>query len=139
MWISEASGLEVTQITPAALQVVGKGNKERQVSLPTALYQQLRQCRRLHRHHRWLFPNKTGTRPVSSRTLYQCFHAARQQAGLPDTTTPHVLRHSDATFLLASGVDIRILQMLLGHASLQSTDYLHPFQHPDSRQTAAAP
>lgn len=104
-----------------AVRVIGKGNKERIVPLPEALLIALRRFWTTHRHPHVLFPNRTGTAPLSARSLRRAFGRARDAIGLRKTITPHSLRHGFATHLLENGVDVRLVQMLLGHASLSST------------------
>ena len=123
--ISEAATLEVTAIDTAhgVLQVIGKGDKERRVPLPEPVLNDLRRTWRHHRHPRWLFPNRTGTAPLSTGVLVRTFAAAARTAGLDDPRrpTPHTLRHSYATRLLENGVDTRIVQVLLGHENIATT------------------
>ena len=108
------------------VRVIGKRNKERVVPLPQTLLVALRKFWRTHRHRRWLFPNGRGTAPLCVKSLRQGFNQARDSLGIPKTITPHSLRHGFATHLLENGVDIRIVQILLGHASLRSTEiYTH--------------
>ena len=71
-----------------------------------------------HRNPRWLFPNRSGDAPIDKRVLSDTFAAA---AGIQRGVTPHCLRHSYATRLIENGIDIRIVQILLGHASITST------------------
>jgi integrase/recombinase XerD len=126
--IGEATTLTVSQIDGAKglLRIIGKGNKERLVPLPQALLLKLRELWKTHKHSCWLFPNRRGTGPLSSRNLRRAFRAAARAAGLPPTLVPHSLRHSYATELLHNGEDLRIVQILLGHASLKSTTiYTH--------------
>jgi integrase/recombinase XerD len=126
--ISEATTLTVSQIdgTRGLLHIIGKGNKERLVPLPQALLLKLRELWKTHRHPHWLFPSGPGKTPISSKNVRLAFHAAALAAGLPPTIVPHTLRHSYATQLLHSGVELRIVQILLGHASLKSTTiYTH--------------
>ena len=76
--ISEAATLEVTAIDTAhgVLRVIGKGDKERRVPLPEPVLDDLRRTWRHHRHPRWLFPNRTGTAPLSTGVLVRTFAAA---------------------------------------------------------------
>jgi len=126
--ISEAAKLTVGQIDgpKRLLRIIGKGNKERLVPLPQALLLQLRELWKTHWHPRWVFPNRALSGPINRRVMFQVFRTAAQKAGLPPSVVPHSLRHSYATQLLEKGVDLRIVQILLGHASLRSTEvYTH--------------
>lgn len=112
--------------TQMLVRVIGKRNKERVVPLPETLLVALRQFWLTHHHPRLLFPNRTGTGPLCIQSLRNAFNQARDSLGIPKTITPHCLRHGFATHLLENGVDIRIVQMLLGHSSLRSTEiYTH--------------
>ena len=123
--ISEAAGLEVGAIDRAAgvLRIIGKGDKERRVPLPRPVLGDLESVWRMHRHPRWLFPNREGTGPLSTGVLVRTFAAAVKAADLPGhrRPTPHTLRHSYATRLLENGVDTRVVQVLLGHANIATT------------------
>jgi site-specific recombinase XerD len=126
--ISEAATLEVTSIDSARLllRIIGKGNKERHVPLPAPVLDNLRDFWPSHCNHRWVFPNRCGRKPVNQQVLERTCRAAAQAAGITRRVTPHTLRHSYATRLLESGVDIRVVQILLGHASIATTAvYLH--------------
>lgn len=128
--ISEAANLEVGAIDGAnqRLRIIGKGNRERLVPIPTPVLQDLRRLWRYHRHHRWMFPNRRRSGPVNISVLAKSFADAVARAGEDQKPrpTPHVLRHSYATRLLEHGVDIRVVQMLLGHASIGTTTrYTH--------------
>jgi len=126
--IGDVLALTVQSINAAQMivRVIGKGNKERILPLPETLYIALRSFWTTHRHPHWLFPNRNGTAPLCERSLRNAFNEARDSLGINKNITPHSLRHGFATHLLENGVDIRIVQMLLGHASLSSTEiYTH--------------
>ena len=121
--ISEATTLEVGAVDRAShvLRVVGKGNKERLVPLPRPILDDLSCLWRTHRSRRWLFPNRQGDAPLSNRVLSRSFAAAAAAAGFRQGVTPHALRHGYATRLIENGIDIRVVQILLGHAAIAST------------------
>jgi len=99
----------------------GKGGKDRYVMLSAQLLQILRAYWRLARPARWLFPGRELDHPVSVATLQEACRVATRAAGLSKPVTVHTLRHSFATHLLEAGTDIRIIQVLLGHARLATT------------------
>lgn len=103
------------------VRVISKGNKERIVPLPKELLHELRLFWTTHRHPTWVFPNMAGTSHMCRKSLYRAFTGARDSVGLSPQITVHCLRHSFATQLLQSGVEIHTLQILLGHASVKST------------------
>lgn len=126
--IGEAAAVEVTHIDGAqrSLRVIGKGDKERLAPVPEPVLIELRSLWKAHRNPRWLCPNRNGAGPILRLSLWQAFRAAAKEAGIERRVSPHTLRHSYATRLLESGVDIRIVQVLLGHASIKTTaGYLH--------------
>ena len=118
----EATALEVRTIDGPKLQlrIIGKGNKERIVPLPRPMLQALRQLWAIHKHPRWLFPNKSGTGPIGRGALNRTFSAAARAAGINGNTL-HGLRHGYATRLIECGVNIRVVQILLGHGSIATT------------------
>ncbi len=123
--ISEALGLDAAHLPPPeTLAIAGKGGKTRQVVLlppvRSAIADYARQCPFRLVPGTPLFRGAKGG-PLSPDVLRRATRAARTALGLPETATPHALRHSFATHLLAAGVDLRTLQELLGHASLGST------------------
>ncbi len=127
MRISEALGLtrgDVTPRMPEALRVTGKGNKQRIVPLlpvvAQAIAQYLKLCPYGGEAGAPLFRGAKGG-PLSPRLIQQAIQRLRPALGLPDSATPHALRHSFATHLLSAGGDLRTIQELLGHASLSTT------------------
>jgi integrase/recombinase XerD len=123
--ISEALALEVSDIDGArgVLRVRhGKGNRAREVKLSLPLYQWLRDYWSRERPARpYLFASRRTGLPPSQETVRHAFAAAAEQAGISKRVRPHVLRHSYATHLLDAGTDVRVIQALLGHRSLQTT------------------
>ena len=121
--ISEAATLEVTAIDGdnGLIRVVGKGDKERCVPLPAPVLAELRRLWKTHRDKRWLCPSPTGKGPITRHALGQTFRQVKIEAGIKARVTPHTLRHSYATRLLESDVELRIVQILLGHASIGTT------------------
>jgi len=131
--ISEAVRLEVADIDSeqgVVRIIAGKGGKDRRVSLPQPTLEKLRLLWRSHRHPRWLFPNRDGSGPVAADVIALTFRAAAAAAGIPRQVTTHTLRHSYATRLLEQGVDIRVVQILLGHRSITSTAHYSHLSEP---------
>lgn len=123
--IAEALSLEGRDaMLGEVLQVTGKGGKQRVVPvLPitrAAVAEYVRQCPWPLAAKQPLFRGAKGG-PLSPGMVQRTMAQARRALGLPDTATPHALRHSFATHLLGAGADLRSLQELLGHASLGST------------------
>lgn len=126
--LSEASRLPVAAVDRSLmlLRVIGKRNKQRALPLSEPVLQMLREVWKLHRNPIWLFPRRNGTSHVPYSTIRKAFNQARQKCLFDDGFKTHTLRHSFATHLLTKGIDIRIVQILLGHASLHSTQtYTH--------------
>ena len=105
----------------------GKGRKDRYVTLSPTLLETLRAYyRTCHPKGEWLFPNMTRKYPIHSTAVQRACRQAAMVAGLRKRVTTHTLRHSYATSLLEMGVDLRTIQVLLGHTSLNTTSiYLH--------------
>ncbi len=99
----------------------GKGLKDRQVMLSPSLLELLRDYYREARPAGWLFPGRNRIDPISTRQFNRAFGAACDFAEVKKKVSPHTLRHSFATHLLESGTDIRVIQVLLGHAKLETT------------------
>jgi site-specific recombinase XerD len=101
--------------------VQGKGRKDRKVMLSAGLLDLLREYWLEARPEGWLFPGKPKINPISPRQLNRAFTSAKRMAGINKPATLHTLRHSFATHLLESGTDVRVIQVLLGHAKLTTT------------------
>jgi integrase/recombinase XerD len=99
----------------------GKGQRDRDVMLSPQLLQLLREWWKAARPQVWLFPGQNPINPVTARQLNRAVTAAKTLAGISKRVSPHTLRHSFATHLLEQGVDIRVIQVLLGHAKLETT------------------
>ena len=105
----------------------GKGGKDRHAMLSPQLLELLRAWWREGRRRSlllsggWLFPGRNPVEPLSARQLCRVVRAAAQAAGINKRVSPHTLRHSFATHLLEQGVDVRVIQTLLGHAKLDTT------------------
>jgi integrase/recombinase XerD len=122
--LSEARRLEVADIDSARNTVrvrQGKGRKDRYVMLSPRLLEQLRQYWKAYRPARLLFPGLDPERPLAERTLQDALREARDKAGLSPQVTAHTLRHCFASHLLERGANVRVIQLLLGHASLKTT------------------
>jgi site-specific recombinase XerD len=100
---------------------MGKGRKDRHAMLSPLLLELLRAWWRQCRSPGWLFPGRDPLLPVTVRQLNRVCHMAADAAGLGSWVSPHTLRHSFATHLLESRTDVRVIQVLLGHAKLDTT------------------
>src|SRR5215813_11803981 len=99
----------------------GKGRKDRFAMLSPQLLELLRDWWRIARPPVWIFPGRDRISPMTTRQLNRVCHMAAELAGLPRWVAPHTLRHSFATHLLEQNIDIRVIQVLLGHAKLDTT------------------
>ena len=122
--ISEALSLTPKQAEGNVLTITGKGNKTRIVPLllaaSSAIAQYLELCPFAFASNQPMFRGVKGG-PLNARNIQLLIERLRGALGLPETATPHALRHSFATHLLGNGADLRVIQELLGHASLSST------------------
>jgi integrase/recombinase XerC len=124
--ISEALGLKNSDVVnaPESLRIVGKGNKERIVPVLPAVNTAIEKYMKVSpfgtRGEEPLFRSVRGL-PMSARMAEKVVENLRHYLQLPDYVTPHALRHTFATALLAGGADLRSLQELLGHSSLSTT------------------
>src|SRR6516164_4223908 len=128
--VSEVVALKVGDIDSKRMLLRverGKGGKDRHAMLSPQLLELLRVWWREGRRRSlllpggWLFPGGNPVEPLSARQFCRAVHAAAQAAGIKKHVSPHTLRHSFATHLLEQGVDIRVIQTLLGHAKLDTT------------------
>jgi integrase/recombinase XerC len=132
LWLLYASGLRISEalsVTTAMLHdnpmtITGKGNKKRLVPLlpetKAAIETYLSLCPFTLQRSVPMFRGAKGG-PLSPRIVQLLMERMRGALNLPDTATPHALRHSFASHLLGNGADLRVIQDLLGHASLSST------------------
>ena len=127
---SEVVALKVSDIDSQRMTLrieQGKGRKDRYAMLSPVLLERLRLWWRVARAQGsmldggWLFPGMDPVDPLSTRQLNRAVHAAAEAAQIDKRVTPHTLRHSFATHLLEQKVDIRVIQVLLGHQQLETT------------------
>ena len=128
--VSEVVALKVGDIDSERMMLrveQGKGRKDRHAMLSPQLLEVLRAWWRAGRRlgvllpRGWLFPGRSPVEPLSARQLNRAVHAAAEAAGIKKRVSPHTLRHSFATHLLEQDTDIRVIQVLLGHARLDTT------------------
>jgi len=126
---TEVISLKVSDIDSKRMVIrveQGKGGKDRYVMLSPHLLDLLRTWWKAARPRGWLFPGRAPAQPMTTRQLNRACHAAAQTAEINKRVSLHILRHSFATHLLEQKVDIRIVQVLLGHANLETTTlYTH--------------
>ncbi len=130
---AELASLKVSDIDSHRMVIhirQGKGSRDRDVPLSPMLLETLREYWRWKKPREYLFPGETyrGSKcqHLTSKAVYHAVKGAARRAGIQKNVGPHTLRHSFATHLLESGADLRTIQLLLGHASLNHTTvYLH--------------
>ncbi|GAA4012081.1 site-specific integrase [Hymenobacter fastidiosus] len=135
---------EVLALTPADIDAKrmalyvrgGKGKKDRDLPLPESLLPLLREQFRQFRPVIFLFEGAQPGEPYSARSLQQVVKQAAGRAGIRRPVSLHMLRHSYATHLLEGGTDIRMIQSLLGHASIKTTEI---YTHVAQRTRVASP
>jgi integrase/recombinase XerD len=122
--VSEVVALKVSDIDSVRMVIrieQGKGQKDRYVMLSPHLLELLRAWYKAAHPQGWLFPGQNRVSPMSTRQLTRACHAAAHMAEIGKRVSPHTLRHSFATHLLEQNIDIRVIQVLLGHAKLDTT------------------
>ena len=121
---SEVVSLKVSDIDSTRMVIrieQGKGGKDRYVMLSEPLLHLLRRYWKASRPRAWLFPGQNPVNPLSVRQLRRACQAAARAADIDKRVSLHTLRHSFATHLLEQKVDIRVIQVLLGHKKLDTT------------------
>lgn len=129
--VSEVCSLGVYSIDDQFLKVMGKGRKERIVPIGSMA---LKSVDHYLTHYRTIFDSEQNQvlflsqkgKPIDRVAVWRMIKTYAKQAGITKTISPHTLRHSFATHLLDNGADLRVIQEMLGHASISSTDrYTH--------------
>lgn len=127
--VGELLNLKISDIDSTSMKIRvrnGKGNKERYTILSSQNLKALRIYYKIYKPNDFLFPNPNTNKPLTTRTIQSVFSAHRSILGLPNDSTLHSLRHSFATHLLLSGVNIVAIKNLLGHSHISTTSiYLH--------------
>ena len=121
---AEVVSLKVSDIDSKRMLIrveQGKGRQDRNAILSPHLLELLRTWWRAARPQGWLFPGQNPVNPMTTRQLNRACHAAAEAAGIEKNVSLHTLRHSFATHLLEQNTDIRVIQVLLGHAKLENT------------------
>jgi integrase/recombinase XerD len=136
--ISEAVSLRPQQIDAqlGVIRIIGKGNKERLIPLPRALLTAMRRAWKTHGNRQWVFAARPHGPHSSPRSVRGAFDDACARENVPDLT-PHNLRHGFATRLLEYGVELRVVQILMGHASIRSTEIYTHLTEPIRQQLRA--
>jgi integrase/recombinase XerD len=122
--VSEVVALKISDIDSKRMVIrveQGKGRKDRYVMLSPHLLELLRAWWKAARPQGWLFPGQNRVNPLTTRQLNRACHDAARMADIKKRVSLHTLRHSFATHLLEQNVDIRVIQVLLGHAKLDTT------------------
>jgi len=122
--VSELVRLQVADVDSSRMMIrvrQGKGQKDRYTILSARLLRELRTYWRNQRPPTWLFPGAAPDRPIDRGTAGTVYREAKRRAGIRKQGGIHTLRHCFATHLLEAGVDVRTIQLLMGHRSIRST------------------
>ena len=127
--IGEIIKLKVSDIDSSRMMIrvqMGKGSRDRYTILSPRLLCELRTYWKRYRPKYWLFTNEKTKNHITKSCPHLAFERTRKKLGIKKRLTFHSLRHSFATHMLEAGVDIRTIQILMGHATINSTAaYLH--------------
>ncbi len=122
--VSEVIELKVADIDSERMMIrvqQGKGRKDRYTILSERLLKELRIYWKMYHPTEWLFSGQDKSRPLTSRSALAVYNNAKKKAGITKGNGIHTLRHCFATHLMESGVNIRTIQTLMGHTSIQTT------------------
>jgi site-specific recombinase XerD len=122
--VSEVRSLKVCDVDSKRMILrieQGKGGRDRHAMLSPRLLELLREWWLIARPQGWLFPGRNPVNPITARQLDRVIHLAAEAAEIDKRVSMHTLRHSFATHLLEQNIDIRVIQVLLGHAELKTT------------------
>jgi integrase/recombinase XerD len=122
--VSEVVKLKVEDIDSARMLIrvrQGKGRKDRRVMLSPVLLKALREYARWYRPAVWLFPGADPEYPLTVSSVQRICKEAGRKSGIGKKVSPHTLRHCFATHMLEDGAELRLIQELLGHESVRTT------------------
>lgn len=122
--VSELVAIKVSDIDSERMMIrveQGKGSKDRYTILSGRLLSELRDYWRIYRPSTWMFPSKDQNQHVCRETAQRIYYESKERAGITKGRGIHMLRHCFATHLLEAGVDLRTIQILMGHSSIRST------------------
>jgi site-specific recombinase XerD len=125
---SELLAIRLTDIDGkrSLIKVQGKGQKQREVVVPDSLFSLLKQYYQAYRPLTYLFESSTPGKPYSPSSVASIVSTAANKAGIKKRVSPHVLRHCFATHMLERGVNLKRVQLLMGHNAMKTTSiYLH--------------
>ena len=122
--VSEVVNLKLTDIDSNRMMIrvhQGKGNKDRYTILSERLLKELRIYWKMYRPSQWLFSGRNQQQPLKVYSAPKIYYKAKDKAGIKKGKGIHMLRHCFATHMLEAGVDLRTIQVLMGHSSIMTT------------------